>query len=93
MVNEISDQPWREGHWILKFFCSLTRFKATMANDDPWGNDTAAADSADPWGSGGGDGGGDTDVNENVKGGDFKCYNCGEEGHSSKDCSKAETCR
>ena len=64
-----------------------------MANDDPWGNDTAAADSADPWGSGGGDGGGDTDVNENVKGGDFKCYNCGEEGHSSKDCSKAETCR
>ena len=62
-----------------------------MANDDPWGNDTAAAD---PWGGGAGSGG-DTDVNENTKGGggDFKCYNCGEEGHGSKDCTKAETCR
>jgi len=57
-----------------------------MANDDPWGNDTA---SADPWGSGGGaaDDGGDTDVNENVKGGgDNTCFVCKEEGHMSRDC-------
>ena len=51
-----------------------------MANDDPWGNDTA---SADPWGSGGGGGAaddGDTDVNENVKGGgDNTCFVCKEE--------------
>ena len=45
-----------------------------MAGDDPWGNDTAAAD---PWGSGGG--GGDTDANDNeVKSdrGPMKCFNC-----------------
>ena len=68
-----------------------------MANDDPWGNDTAAAD---PWGSGGGaTEDGDTDINSNTKGGaddprgPMKCFNCQEEGHASKDCTKAETCR
>ena len=25
--------------------------------------------------------------------GPMKCFNCNEEGHSSKDCTKAETCR
>ena len=52
--------------------------QAKMANDDPWGNDTAAAD---PWGSGGGaTEDGDTDVNSNTKGaGDNACFVCKEE--------------
>ena len=51
-----------------------------MANDDPWGSETAAAD---PWGSGGGGASGDaaddTDINENSKGGDNTCFVCKEE--------------